>query len=102
MQRVARACSIATNEIDDMERQLMRTNNMTLETFETFTVRLACGFASVVLFLLLVFLLLIAGFAGSSFAQDSHPKTFSSPGEASDALFQAVQNEDEPALERQG
>jgi len=50
----------------------MRLNNMTLETFETFTVRLACGFASVVLCLLLVvLLLLVAGLAGSSFAQDS-------------------------------
>jgi len=35
----------------------------------------------------------------SSFAQKSGPKTFSSPGEASNALFQAVKNEDEQALE---
>jgi hypothetical protein len=48
---------------------------------------------------LVVLLLLVAGFAGSSFAQDSQPKTFSSPEEASGALFQAVQNEDEPSLE---
>lgn len=68
----------------------MHTNNMKLETF---TIRLACGFASTVLFLL------VAGFAGSSFAQGSQPRTFSSPGEASDALFQAAQKEDEPALE---
>lgn len=76
----------------------MRTNNM---KFEAFTVRFACGFASTVLFLLLVgLLLLVAGLAGSSFAQESpQPKTFSSPGEASDALFQASQKEDEPALE---
>jgi hypothetical protein len=45
------------------------------------------------------FLLLVAGLAGSSFAQDSQPKTFSSPAEASDALFEAAQREDEPALE---
>ena len=32
----------------------MRTNNMKLETLETFTVRLACGFASTVLLLLLL------------------------------------------------
>ena len=44
-------------------------------------------------------LLLVAGFAGSSFAQESQPRTFSSPGEATDALFQAAQNENEPALE---
>ena len=75
----------------------MRTNYRTLETF---TVKLACGFASGIFCLLLVVvLLLVAGFAGSSFAQDSQPKTFSSPEEASGALFQAVQNEDEPSLE---
>ena len=83
-----------------MEKELMRTNNMTLETFETFTIRLACGFAFVVLCLLLVvLLLLVAGFAGSIFGLNSEPKTFSSPGEASDVLFQAVQNTDEPSLE---
>jgi hypothetical protein len=75
----------------------MRTNNMKLETF---TVRYAWGFASIVLLLLLVgLLLLVAGLAGSSFAQDLQPKTFSSPTEASEALFQAAQKEDEPALE---
>jgi hypothetical protein len=80
-----------------MEKELMRTNYMTLETF---TVKLACGFASGIFCLLLVvLLLLVAGFAGSSSAQDSQPKTFSSPEEASGALFQAVQNEDEPSLE---
>jgi hypothetical protein len=35
-----------------------------------------------------------------SLAQKSGPETFSSPGEASKALFQAVQNEDEKAVER--
>jgi len=75
----------------------MRTNNMKLEIF---TVRFASGFASTVVLLLAVgFLLLVAGLAGSSFAQDSQPKTFSSPAEASDALFEAAQREDEPALE---
>ncbi|HZW92428.1 MAG TPA: DUF2950 family protein [Candidatus Eremiobacteraceae bacterium] len=75
----------------------MRTNNMQLEAF---TVRFAWGFASIVFLLLVVgFLLFIAGLAGSSFAQESQPRTFSSPGEASDALFQAAQKEDEPALE---
>src|SRR5271167_4627737 len=80
-----------------MEKELMHTNNMELETF---TVRFAWGFASTVVLLLVVsLLLLVAGLAGSSFAQDSQPKTFSSPVEASDALFQAAQKEDEPALE---
>ena len=74
----------------------MRTNNMKLEALETFTVRLACRFASTVLLLLF---LLVVGFASTSFAQELRPRTFSSPGEASDALFQAAQGADEPALE---
>jgi hypothetical protein len=77
----------------------MRTNNLTLETTETSIVRLACGFASAVLLLLLLSLLLVAGFAGSSLAQESQPRTFSSPGEAVKALVEAAHNEDEPALE---
>ena len=73
----------------------MRTNNITLETSEKIIVRLAWGFASTVLVLLLV-----VGFAGASIAQESpQPRTFSSPGEASDALFQAAEKQDEPALE---
>jgi len=84
-----------------MEIELMRPNNMTLETSEKIIVRFAWGFASTILFLLLVcLLLLVMGFAGASFAQESpQPRTFSSPVEASDALFQAAQKEDEPALE---
>jgi hypothetical protein len=77
----------------------MRTNNMKLEALETFTVKLACGFASTVLVLFLLGLLVVVGFAKSSFAQDAQPKTFASPGEATDALFQAAQKQDEPALE---
>jgi hypothetical protein len=78
-----------------MEKELMRTNNITLETSEKIIVRLAWGFASTVLVLLLV-----VGFAGASIAQESpQPRTFSSPGEASDALFQAAEKQDEPALE---
>ena len=73
----------------------MRVNNMTLETTETFIVRLACDFASAAI--LLLFVLLVAG--TSSFAQESQARTFSSPGEAADALFQAAQKADEPALE---
>src|ERR1700722_2143446 len=81
-----------------MEKELMRTNNMKLETFETFVVRLACVFASTV-FLLLLGLLLMAGFANSSFAEDAQPKTFASPGEATNALFEAAQKQDEQELE---
>jgi hypothetical protein len=67
---------------------------------EAFTLRFAWGFGAIVLLLLAgTLLLLVAGFAGSSFAQNSHGTTFSSPGAASDALFHAVQREDEAALE---
>jgi hypothetical protein len=46
-----------------------------------------------------VLLLLTEGYTGSGFARDRQPKTFSSAVEASNALFQAAQNEDEQALE---
>jgi len=76
----------------------MNTDNVKLEALETSIVRLACGFASTIL-LLLLGLLLVAGFANSSFAEDAQPKTFASPGEATNALFEAAQKEDEQALE---
>jgi DUF2950 family protein len=84
-----------------MEKEVMRTNDMKFETSEKIVLGFAWGFVSSVLLLLLVGLLLVVlGVAGSSFAQESpQPRTFSSPGEASDALFQAAQKEDEPALE---
>jgi hypothetical protein len=84
-----------------MEKELMRTNNKTLETSERIVVKFAWGFASTVLLLLLVcLLLLVIGFAGAAFAQESpQPRTFSSPVEASDALFQAAEKQDESALE---
>jgi hypothetical protein len=47
-----------------------------------------------------VLALLIVGYSQMSLAQKSGPETFSSPGKASSALFQAVQNSDEEALER--
>ena len=43
--------------------------------------------------------LLVMGYSQLSLAQKSGPKTFSSPGEASSALFQAVQDGDEEAVE---
>ena len=68
----------------------MRTTNMKLRTFRP----------RVVWMIALAFLpLLIVGSARSSFAQSSKPKTFSSPGEAANAVFQAVQNNDEQTLE---
>jgi hypothetical protein len=88
---------VTTNETNDMEKELMHTKNIKLETF---TVRFAWGFASTAVLLLVVgFPLLLAGLAGSIFAQDSQPKTFASSAEASDALFQAAQKGNETALE---
>jgi hypothetical protein len=67
---------------------------------ETLKVRLAWLFGATVLLLLLVgLLLLVAGFAESSFAQESQPKKFASAGGATNALFEAAQKEDEQALE---
>src|SRR5258707_12533117 len=43
--------------------------------------------------------LLVLGCAQSSFAQASQPRTFSGPAEAAQALFQAVEDEDEQAVE---
>ena len=77
----------------------MRTNNMKLEALETFTVKLAYRFASAVLVLFLLSLLLVVGFAKSSFAQEEQPKTFASAGVAVNALFEATQKQDEQALE---
>src|ERR1700692_1955509 len=77
----------------------MRTNNMKLEALETFTVKLAYRFASAVLLLFLLSLLLVVGFAKSSFAQEAQPKTFASAGVAANALFEATQKQDEHALE---
>jgi hypothetical protein len=67
----------------------MRTTNVKIANFN---LRLA----SVAL---AVLPLLVLGSARSSFAQTSKPKTFSSPGEAANAVFQAVQREDEQTLE---
>jgi hypothetical protein len=43
--------------------------------------------------------LIMLSYVRFSFAQQSEPKTFASPGEASNALFQAVQSDDEQALQ---
>lgn len=85
------------NPSDHGEKESMHTNNMKLETFK---VKLAWLFGAAVLLLLLVgLLLLVAGFAESSFAQESQPRKFASAGGATNALFEAAQKEDEPALE---
>ena len=77
----------------------MHTNNLRIEAVETFTVKLACGSVLTMLALLLLGLLLVVGFASSSFAEEADPKTFASPEQAANALFEAAQKENEPALE---
>jgi len=74
-----------------MENEIMRNTNLIPETSPR--QRLSWMVA------LVAFLLLVLGQAQLSFGQKSGPKTFSSPGEACHALFQAVQNGDEHALE---
>jgi Protein of unknown function (DUF2950) len=71
--------------------QIMRNTNLRTATVHGRPVR---G-----MFIGLAFALLSIGQAQLSFSQTSELKTFSSPGEASNALFQAVQNEDEQTLE---
>ncbi len=58
-----------------------------------FTPRVVWMMASV------VFSLMVFGYAQLSFAQQPATKTFASAGEASNALFQAVQSDDEQALQ---
>jgi hypothetical protein len=77
----------------------MRTSYTKFEAFERFTTRLACSFVYATFHLLLLGLLLGSGFTGSSLAQGAKPKMFASPGAATTALFQAVERDDEQALE---
>ena len=69
----------------------MRTTNLTLKA--TLRPRLA-GMAAMA-----AFALLVLGYAQSSFAQESQLRAFSSPAEAAQALFQAVDSENEQAVE---
>jgi hypothetical protein len=69
----------------------MRTTNLTPKA--THRPRLA-GMAAMA-----AFTLLVLGCAQSSFAQEPQPRTFSSPAEAAQALFQAVDSENEQAVE---
>jgi hypothetical protein len=71
-------------------KEVMTTKIMRLESAR---VRLAWRLAPAVL------LLLVLCHARQSSAQESQPKTFSSPGEACSALFAAVQKGDDQALE---
>ena len=66
------------NAPDDTDRKLMRPNS---EELEAFTVRLAWAFASAVILLMVVsVLLVVAGYAGSAFTTDLQPKSVSSSG----------------------
>jgi hypothetical protein len=73
-----------------MENERMCTQNIKVRTFRS---RLAGAVA------MAVFPVLVAACVLPSFAQVSAIKTFSSAGEACDALFQAAQNSDEHELE---
>jgi hypothetical protein len=76
----------------DMENEIMRITNLISKTSSRpRSNRIAALTFSA---------LLIVGCSQLSFAQKSGPATFSSPGEATEALFQAVQNGDEEALQR--
>src|SRR6266403_4585987 len=68
----------------------MRTKNIRVRTFRS---RLIGMFA------MAVFPMLVVGCAQAGFAQATTTKTFSSAGEACDALFQAAKKSDERALE---
>jgi hypothetical protein len=74
-----------------MEREIMHTTNLMSEMFPRPKLNWIAALAAIALFV---------GGSQLSRAQKTEPKTFSSPGEASNALFQAVQNGDEEALER--
>src|SRR5258705_583941 len=75
-----------------MENPIMRTTNLITKTSS----RLRLSWMAAVS----VLALLVGASAQWSLAQNSGPKTFASPSEASTALFQAVQNEDQEAVER--
>jgi hypothetical protein len=73
----------------------MRTNNMNLDKPGKFTARLVQAFLPV----LLMALLPVGSLTRLGFAADARSRTFSSPGEAASALFEAAKKQDEQALE---
>jgi len=75
-----------------MENEIMRTKNLIRNTSSRPEPTWVAALGALVL--------LVIGISQSSLAQKSRPETFSSPWKASSALFQAVQNSDEEALER--
>lgn len=77
----------------------MQTNTMKLEALETSAMKVAHRFASAILLLLALALLLAVGFVDTSLAQNAQPETFASAGEAASALFEAAKKDDDHALE---
>jgi DUF2950 family protein len=75
-----------------MENEIMHTTNQILATSSRPRLNWMAALAALAV--------LMVGHAYFSLAQKSGPKTFSSPGEATNALVQAVQSGDEEAVER--
>jgi Protein of unknown function (DUF2950) len=75
-----------------MENEIMRTKNLIRRSSSRLGPTWLAALGALVL--------LVVGISQFSLAQKSGPETFSSPWKASSALFQAVQNSDEEALER--
>src|ERR1700737_4493909 len=75
-----------------MENEIMHTTNLIPETFSRPRLNWIAALAALAL--------LVVGYSQLSLAQKSGTTTFSSRGEATNALFQAVQNGDEEAVER--
>jgi len=75
-----------------MEIEVMQTTNLISETSSRLALNGIAALAALGL--------LVVGFAQWSLAQKAEPRVFSSPGEASNALFLAVQSNDEQAVER--
>lgn len=84
------SCLRYNKSTDGLEKKVMRTKNMQLGSERRTIVWMLVS---------AVLLLLVIRYDQPSFAQESGPKTFSSPAEASTALFNAVQKSDEQALE---
>src|SRR6266436_2226777 len=75
-----------------MENEIMHTTNLITETSSRPRLNWMAALGALAL--------LVVGYSQLSLAQKSGPESFWSPWKASSALFQAVQNSDEEAVER--
>src|SRR5882757_9148740 len=75
-----------------MENEIMHTTNLITETSSRPRLNWMAALGALAL--------LVVGYSQFSLAQKSGPEVFESPGKASSALVQAVQNNDEEAVER--